>query len=168
LIEPPLVTERLLLRPMEPGDEEAFHAIWSARPVLDALGEPGPWSRRATRDRLARKIAHQAAHGFGTWAVCEREGGRLVGEGGLQYLENGPEIEVGWRMAPAVWGRGYATEAARAWLDAGLRELALDRVVAVVEPDNVASRRVAEKAGMTRAGTGRHYGRAVVVYERRS
>lgn len=167
MIEPPLLTERLLLRPMDPGDEDELHAVWSARAALDALGDPGPWSRRATRDRLARKVAHQSAHGFGTWAVCERDGGRLVGEAGLQHLEDGPQIEVGWRLAPEVWGRGYATEAARAWLHAGFRELALDRIVAVVEPGNAASRRVAEKAGMVFAGTGRHYGREVLIYERR-
>ena len=163
----PLVTERLLLRPMEPGDEEALHGIWSHPATLLPLSHHGPWPRRATSNRLAQKIAHQAAHGFAVWAACERDGGRVVGECGLQRLEGGAEIEVGWRMDPDVHGRGYASEAGRASLQAGFGALALDRIVAVIEPGNRASRRVAEKLGMEIAGHGRHYGRETLVYEAR-
>jgi RimJ/RimL family protein N-acetyltransferase len=165
LIEFPLVTERLLVRPIEPGDEDALHEVWSHPDVLAALGHDGPWPRAASHDRVETKMAHQARHGFAVWAVLERDGGRVVGETGLQLLEGGPEVEVGWRIHPDVQGRGYATEAAGAAIAAGFEQLGLERLVAVVEPGNVASRRVTEKLGMTPAGPRRHYGREMVLYE---
>jgi RimJ/RimL family protein N-acetyltransferase len=165
LIEFPLVTERLLVRPMEPGDEDALHEVWSHAAVLAALDHPGPWPRAASRDRLETKMAHQERHGFAVWAVAERDGGRLVGETGLQLLDGGPEVEVGWRIHPDVQRRGYATEAAGAALAAGFEQLGLERIVAVADPGNRASRRVMEKLGMTYAGMRRHYGSDMVLYE---
>jgi RimJ/RimL family protein N-acetyltransferase len=165
LIEFPLATERLLLRPMEPDDEDPLHEIWSHPSTLEFMSHRGPWPRRATRDRLAAKIAHQQKHGFSIWAVVQRADGRLAGECGLQLLEGGPEIEVGWRVHPDLRSRGYATEAARAALAAGFGTLGLDRIVAVTDPGNTASRRVMEKLGMRFVGPGRHYGAETVVYE---
>jgi ribosomal-protein-alanine N-acetyltransferase len=164
LIDFPLATERLLIRPMEPGDETEFHAIWSHPGVLAAVGHHGPWPRRATHDRLAQKIAHQERHGFAAWTLCERATGKLVGECGLQYLEGGPQIEIGWRVDPALQGRGYASEAAARVLATGLGELGMERIVAVIDPANASSLRVAEKVGMTAAGRGRHYGADLLVY----
>jgi RimJ/RimL family protein N-acetyltransferase len=120
-----------------------------------------------TRDRIAQKRAHQAFHGFAIWAVVERATGEPVGDTGLQLLENGPDVEIGWRMAHDRRGRGYATEAARAALDAGFGTLGLDRIVAVTHPDNAPSRRVMEKLGMTYVESGRHYGGETVLYELR-
>jgi RimJ/RimL family protein N-acetyltransferase len=165
LIDFPLVTERLLVRPMEPGDEGALHEVWSHPEVLAAVDHRGPWPRSASRDRLAAKIAQQDRLGHSIWAVVERDGGRVVGETGIQPLEGGPDIEVGWRVHPDVQRRGYATEAARASLAVGFGTLGLERIVAVADPGNAASRRVMEKLGMTFAGPGRHYGSDVVVYE---
>jgi RimJ/RimL family protein N-acetyltransferase len=165
LIDFPLATERLLVRPMQPGDEDALHEVWSHPAVLAALDHDGPWPRAASRDRLATKMAHHERHGFAVWAVVERDGERVVGETGLQLLEGGPDVEVGWRMHPDVQGRGYATEAARAALAAGFGQLGLERIVAVADPGNAASLRVIEKLGMTFAGPGRHYGADMLVYE---
>ena len=83
-----------------------------------------------------------------------------MGEAGLQYLEDGPDMELGYTLARAAWGRGYATEAAGAvlrWAFAGLR---LHRMVAVADPANAASLRVLEKLGMTRLGFARVLRRA--------
>jgi RimJ/RimL family protein N-acetyltransferase len=164
LIEFPIATERLLIRPMEAGDEDGFHPIWSHPLVLEMIGYDGPWPRRATRDRLAQKIAHQERHGFAAWALCELATGRLVGECGLQHLEGGPQIEIGWRVDPALHGRGYASEAAARVLEVGFDVLGLERIVAVIDPVNAPSRRVAEKLGMTVTGRGRHYGADLLVY----
>jgi RimJ/RimL family protein N-acetyltransferase len=159
------VTARLLVRPIEPGDEDALHEVWSHPDVLAALDHVGPWPRAASRDRIEAKMAHQERHGFAVWAVLERDGGRVVGETGLQLLEGGPEVEVGWRMAPDRRGRGYATEAGSASLEVGFGELGLTRIVAVTHPDNAGSRRVMEKLGMTLVGPGFHYGGETVLYE---
>jgi ribosomal-protein-alanine N-acetyltransferase len=98
--------------------------------------------------RLERLIAHQDRHGFSIWAVTERDSGSVLGDAGLvHWAHRGPEVELAYRLGKAHWGRGYATEAARAWVEAGLGELGLGRIVAVTYPDNIASRRVLEKSG---------------------
>ncbi len=109
---------------------------------------------------LAVTEAHWAARGFGPLAVVERASGRVVGEAGLQPLEDGDDIELTYTLAREAWGAGYATEAARAvlrWTFTGLR---LARVVAVADPEHAASLRVLEKLGMTLAGAARLLRRA--------
>ena len=73
-------------------------------------------------------------------------------------------MEVAYELAPRAWGRGYATEAARALVDYGFGEIGLLRIVALIVPDNARSRRVAEKCAMTLEGPGRFYGLDLVVY----
>jgi RimJ/RimL family protein N-acetyltransferase len=165
LIEFPLVTERLELRPMRREDEEALHAIWSHPSTLAALDFHDEYTLAMTRERIAEKRAHQTFHGFAIWTAVERATGAVVGDCGLQLLEGGPEVEVGWRMAPDRRGRGYATEAGSASLEVGFGELGLTRIVAVTHPDNAGSRRVMEKLGMTLVGPGFHYGGETVLYE---
>ena len=150
---------------MRRDDEEALHGAWSHPTTLEFIEPEGEWTRAMTQERIAEKRAHQAFHGFSIWAVVERATGEVVGDTGLQMLEGGPDVEVGWRMAPDRRGRGYATEAARAALAAGFGELGLDRIVAVTHPENAASRRVMEKLGMTLIGPGRHDGGETVLYE---
>ena len=82
-----------------------------------------------------------------------RSTGEVIGITGLTHLEDGPEIEVGYRFLRRCWGYGYATEAAKASLAFGLGELGLERIVAVTRPDNRASRRVLEKCGLRFVGT---------------
>ena len=81
-----------------------------------------------------------------------------MGEAGLQYLEAGPDVELGYTLARAAWGRGYATEAARAVLHWGFAGLRLHRIVAVADPANTASLHVLEKLGMARRGLRECYG----------
>jgi RimJ/RimL family protein N-acetyltransferase len=111
----------------------------------DAFADDVEESRR----RLERLIEHQELHGFSLWAVTDRESGAVMGDCGLVlYAHQGPEIELGYRLAKPYWGKGYATEAARAWVAHGFDELGLDRIVAATHPDNAASQRVLEKVGM--------------------
>jgi ribosomal-protein-alanine N-acetyltransferase len=98
-------------------------------------------------------------------AVVERASGRVIGACGLQLLEDGPEVELGYRLGRASRGHGYATEAARVWLEYGFETLGLDRIVAVAWPENTASWRVMEKCGMRLVGPGHHYGHETVLYE---
>jgi ribosomal-protein-alanine N-acetyltransferase len=101
--------------------------------------------------------------GFSFLAVVERESGAVIGDGGLHPL--GGDIELGYTLARAAWGRGYATELGRALLAFAFGELGAERVVAQVEPDNAASRRVLEKLGMRAVETRTAYGRPHLVYE---
>jgi ribosomal-protein-alanine N-acetyltransferase len=92
-------------------------------------------------------------HGFGYWAVELPGEASLIGAIGLSRVRSlpcAPATEIGWRLAPAYWGRGYATEAARAALEDGLFRLGVDEIVAFTVPANVRSRRVMERLGMAR------------------
>ena len=138
-----MLTERLRMRPFETDDAPA---------VLELFRDPevGRWTggHHRTIDDSRRLLAtharHQERHGFSLWAVEERDGGALVGEIGLQHLEQrGPEVEIGWVVARDRWGLGYATEGAARWLEAGFGELGLERVIATILPREhaVAARR---------------------------
>jgi ribosomal-protein-alanine N-acetyltransferase len=103
---------------------------------------------------------HDELHGFTMWAIDESaDGDAVVGIAGLIWVEgHGPEVEAAYLVRRDRWGRGYATEALRAVLDVGHRELGLERIVALAYPENDASRHVMEKAGMRPDGTADAYG----------
>ena len=158
-----MTTERLVLRPPTLDDLNAWHAIY-----LDAetvwYGAPRS-SLEENREKLERQIAHFAEHGFGMCAVELTASGETVGSAGLQQLEAGAEIEVGYRFLKEHWGQGYATESARASIAYGFDERGLDRIVAVALESNVASRRVLEKCGLQEIGVTHVYGLEHVKYE---
>src|SRR4051812_6291787 len=105
------------------------------------------------------------ARGYGFVAVIERSSGVLIGDGGLHPLAGrGPDVELGYTLARAAWGHGYATETAGALVEHAFGALRFPRVMAQVEPDNLASRRVLEKLGMTERGVRVAYGRPHLLY----
>jgi ribosomal-protein-alanine N-acetyltransferase len=158
-----LTTERLVLRPPTLDDLPVWHAIY-----LDAeevwYGAPRS-SLDENREKLTRQIAHFEQHGFGMCAVDLAASGETIGAAGLQHLEGGPEVEVGYRFLKERWGRGYATESARASIDFGFDEVGLERIVAVALETNIASRRVLEKCGLREVGLTHVYGLEHVKYE---
>lgn len=150
---PPLVTERLELRRFTPADLEPLLGVFGDPEVMRYVGaERRPLDRQQVAALMARAEAQWQQQGFGLLAVVERETGRLIGEAGIQPLEQGPDIEAGYTLARAAWGRGYATEAARAILAWAFVGLGLHRLVAVADPANAASLRVLDKVGMARLG----------------
>jgi ribosomal-protein-alanine N-acetyltransferase len=157
-------TERLEIRPMRAEDAEQMHEVYSDPSTYEYIGADPAQSVEETFDRIEGKAAHQAEHGFSLWSLVERESGRVVGHCGIQMLEGGPEVELGYALARAARGRGYATEAGRACLRYGFEDVGLDRIVAVAWPENAASRGVMEKLGMRLVGPGRHYGSETVLY----
>lgn len=154
-------TERLILRPPGPGDASAYRALLMHPTIGEWLRPPplAPFEPEDGDGLLDTDMRHWERFGFGPWAVVERGGGDYVGRVGLCWSEIGDRagIEVLWSIDPARHGHGFAAEAAAASLDrAG--ELELDEVFAMILPSNVASLRVAEKIGMTRAGNVDHAG----------
>lgn len=143
-------TERLQLRRFQAGDAEAFAAINADPLVVRYLG--GKLDRAASDKLLARIMAHWDEHGFGPWAAELRDDGRMIGFVGLsipRFLPAVlPAVEAGWRLASDVWGRGLATEGGRAGIAWGFGGLGLDRIISIIDPENIASVRVAEKLGM--------------------
>jgi ribosomal-protein-alanine N-acetyltransferase len=149
-------TARLRLRPLTLEDVDAHHAgIGSDAGV--------PWDHRVrtreqTEEVVRRRVGHWRDHGFGLWAVEWRESGEFLGEAGLQHFDGTHEIEVGYYLARAAWGRGVATEAGRAALRHGFEVLDLRTIVAVVRPENEGSKRVLAKLGLRFRGHEDHYG----------
>lgn len=150
-------TERLLLRRWLPSDIESFVRMNNDPRVLEFL--PGPLDRERCESFVARAEATFDARGFGRWAVevcadAKREGCACIGFVGLDApaIETAftPCVEIGWRLSADHWGRGYATEAARAALAFGFESSGLEEIVSFTVPSNLRSRAVMERIGMQR------------------
>jgi RimJ/RimL family protein N-acetyltransferase len=151
---PALRTERLLLRRWRDADRAPLAALHADPEVMRHFA--APLARPASDVLLARFDAHFGEHGIGPWAVEAPGVADLVGAVGLMVARlalpiasaQRPLVEIGWRLARDAWGRGYASEAARAALEDGFARLGLREVVAFTVPANVRSRAVMERLGM--------------------
>jgi RimJ/RimL family protein N-acetyltransferase len=141
-VVPTLETERLLLRGFVPGDLDALAAIFSDPHVTRYINH-GVRSREQVAANLAEYAAEWTARGRGVWAVVERSSGTLLGLCGFVQ-----PAEVGYILGRGAWGKGYATEAARACLRYGFEYLGFDPIVAGALRENLGSRHVLEKLGM--------------------
>jgi RimJ/RimL family protein N-acetyltransferase len=161
-----LETERLELRPMVAHDLDALLAIFGD-PVVMAAFDEAPFDREQTRRWLERNLEHQREHGFGLFAVCPKDDGRLIGDCGLELMEvDGERIaELGYDFRSDCWHKGYATEAACAVRDYAFTTLRLPRLVSLIRPGNRASERVAENAGLELAEQMQRHGRTYLRYE---
>lgn len=148
-----LETPRLTLRPFELRDARALAAILGDEEVM-RFSISGPMTPGQTWAFIRRCRRAYREDGVGPWAMVHRGDGAVIGYCGLmaQRVAERREIEIVYRLARPRWGRGLATEAARAVLEYGLGPLGLRRVVALIEPLNRPSARVAEKLGMRREG----------------
>jgi RimJ/RimL family protein N-acetyltransferase len=155
-----LRTDRLLLRRWVAEDRVPFAEVNADPRVAEYL--PGRLSRKESDALIARIETHFAKHGFGLWAVEVRDAVPFAGVVGLSvpgFVEHfTPCVEIGWRLAPEYWGRGYATEAARCVLDVGLDVMGLEDIVSFTVPANERSRRVMDRIGLRhdRAGDFNH------------
>ncbi|MCC6830921.1 MAG: GNAT family N-acetyltransferase [Thermoleophilia bacterium] len=149
-------TTRLLLRPFTPDDVDAYAAIRSDPLVMRHLMGGAARAAHARRDaeRLVPAFAAQWDEvGYGPWAACARDDGRLLGHLGLRHLpEVGGRTELLYMLERAAWGRGLATEGAAAALAWAWAHTGLQEVVAFALPANTASWRVMERVGMRPAG----------------
>jgi len=140
-----LETERLRLRPFREADLEAYAAMVADPQTMTFMG--GPRDRARAWADIAWCLGHWTLRGYGLWAAEEKASGDLVGRIGLLNPEGWPGLEVGWLMARSHWGRGLATEGGRASLAYAFEALGADHVISLINPDNAASIRVAEKLG---------------------
>lgn len=145
-------TERLVLRGWRDEDVAGLTAISRDPRVMEFLGPP--MEEGQAREAISRQQDNQARLGYCFWAIERKEDGKMLGFCGLQP---GPEAtplarrtEIGWRLAHAHWGKGYAREAARASLDWGFSNLADDEIWAITVLANVRSWGLMERLGMTR------------------
>jgi len=146
-----LETERLILRPWREADREPFARLNADPAAMEFF--PARLSRAESDQGVDRIEKHFRDHGFGLFAVEVRLDGAFIGFIGLNVprfvAHFTPCVEIGWRLAAQYWGQGLATEGARAALRYGFETAALDEIVAFTVPENLRSRRVMEKLGMT-------------------
>ena len=162
---PEVETERLRLRAFAPGDFEAFAGMRADAEVMRYIGQGGPRTREQAREWLEKNELRWRENGFGIWAAVEKATGELAGWCGLARLDGSDEVEVGYGLGRSSWGRGLATEAARASLRYGFEHVGLTRIVAVVNPANHASRHVIEKLGLRYVKDAYHYGADLNYFE---
>jgi RimJ/RimL family protein N-acetyltransferase len=160
--------KRLLLRGWGEEDVEPYARMCADPEVMRFIGDGSTLNREQSGEQVSRFVRHWEEQGFGLWALEEKESGTFIGFAGLAHQEDWTEdrhkTEVGWRLDRAFWGRGLATEAAKASVTYGLETLGLERIISIIQPENTASRRVAEKAGLTSRGETRWRGTPVVWY----
>ena len=158
---PTVTTARLILRPFVEADAGPLHRILNETDILRYFPNPDPPPLERVQRLVARQIAHWDEHGFGWWAVVPREphrGQELIGWNGLQFLPETGEIEVGYLLSEAYWGQGLATEGGLASVHFGFQTLGLETIIAIVHPDNKASKRVIEKLGMSLVDRTNYFG----------
>jgi RimJ/RimL family protein N-acetyltransferase len=165
-------TARLVARDWSPADAAAAFAIYGRDDVMRWLG-PQPRRAVASLAEMADRIEVMAERAagrpeFGLWPLELRSSGDVIGAALLQPLPGSDVVEIGWHLNPDYWGHGYATEAGAGVVELGFGPRALDRVVAVVDPDNARSLAVCRRLGMTHLGqTCEYFGLTLELFELR-
>lgn len=148
-IESRLQIGNFTMRWLQTSDLDAIAKIWLDPEVTRFLPSRGmPISKQDTQKFLLASIKHWQERKYGVWAIIAHRSSRTVGYCGLRYLNELDEVEVLYGLAKAYWGRGIATLAAKAAISYGFETVNLDRVIAMALPDNIASIKVIEKAGL--------------------
>ena len=142
-----LVTERLTLRPLAPADAEAYATLRFHPEVVRWLPAAAGDPVEMVRASIGRFAAGWQQRRYAPWGVFL--GARLIGHGGLNYVPEFAATEVLWALHPDAWGKGYATEMARAALAYGFDTLGLNLIFAITLPDNHASQAVMKRLGLT-------------------
>jgi RimJ/RimL family protein N-acetyltransferase len=146
---PALQTPHLLLRAWTTRDAEVWFNILHEEDILRYFPNPAPPDREKAEPYIAHHLTHWRTRGYGHWVAVAKQDGLVVGWCGLEYLPELDETEVAYLFSHRVWGRGYATEAARAAVRFGFESAGLEAITGLVHPDNVGSVRVLEKCGLT-------------------
>jgi RimJ/RimL family protein N-acetyltransferase len=141
-------TFRLILQPLQLADAVVLHRIYQSEGVLRYFPNPTPPTLEKVQRFITGQQAHWEKHGYGNWGILPQGEKEIIGWAGLQFLPELNETEVGYLLDCPFWGKGYATEAALASMTFGFEHFNLDHIIALVHPDNLASRRVIEKCGM--------------------
>ena len=146
---PQLETERLVLRAFTIDDFDAFASFMADEDVARYIA-PAPMTRAEAWRSLASSIGHWHLRGYGTWAVERKEDGAFMGRVGMINPEGWPALEIGWTLGKPYWGKGYATEAARASMRYAFLSQPVDKLISCIDPENRASQAVALRLGETK------------------
>jgi RimJ/RimL family protein N-acetyltransferase len=157
-------TERLLLRLPRESDLDPLIQVHEHPDVVRFLSGNPTAGRQAAWRSLAIASGHWHLRGYGQWVIEEKATGQVIGRAGLWNPEGSPGIELGWVIAHARWGHGFATEAAQAALHWAWQHVDTDHIISIIGPDNLRSIRVAEKLGERFERHDVHDGKDVAIY----
>jgi len=143
-----LETERLRLREFTMNDADAMEAVLGDPVAMQYY--PAAFDRKAVESWIGKNIERYRRDGHSLWAMLLKDTGELIGDCGcaVQEVEGRNEIEIGYHVRRDLWCNGYATEAARACMEYAFAKLGAERVISMIRPENVPSKRVAEKNGL--------------------
>ncbi len=164
-MKPVLETSRLVLRAFTPSDVDDLLGIFSDPEAMRYY--PATKGRYETAEWINRNLESYTDHGFGMWAAISKDTNEFVGQCGLilqRDVAGRDEVEIGYSFLRRCWNRGLATEAAVGCRTFGFRNLDRDHLVSLIDPKNDASRRVAEKVGMSLEREVERWGRRIQVY----
>jgi RimJ/RimL family protein N-acetyltransferase len=159
-----LETDRLILRMLRASDFDAYAEMCADPEAMRYIGDGQPLGPALAWRNLAMMVGHWHLRGYGLWAAQERSSGALVGRIGFWNPEGWPGFELGWMLRRAFWGRGYATEGARAALRFAFVELRQPHVISLIRPENAASIRVAQRLGERLLGPTEVMGQTALVH----
>ena len=144
-----LETERLRLREFTLDDVSALHAVLGDPVAMQWY--PAPFDREGVKGWIERNIGRYRRDGHALWAMILKSSGEVIGDCWcvIQDVEGKKEMEIGYHVRRDLWGNGYATEAARACMEYAFKKARAKRVISMIRPENVNSKRVAEKNGLT-------------------
>jgi RimJ/RimL family protein N-acetyltransferase len=155
---PHLTTGRIHLRELYDEDVTTLHSILTNPSVLRYFPSPNSPSLVQVGKLIERQQAHWQEHGYGWWALALHSTDGLIGWCGLNFLPETDEVELKYLLAEEHWGKGIATEASRVSLKYGFSQTDIEQVIGIVHPENLASQRVLEKAGMSFLGQALYFG----------
>jgi len=159
-----LETERLILRWFRQDDLDAYAEMCADPEVMRYLLVGRTFSRHESWEHMATILGHWHLRGYGLWAVEHRDSGSLIGRIGFLNPEGWPGFELAWTLRRADWGKGYASEGARAALAHGFLELNQQRIISLIHPENRRSIRLAERLGESHLDSIEFRGKRVLVY----
>lgn len=150
-------TERLRLRLFQPEDAAIYSETMHQDPEVMRYITGNPLPLERTQQAIERYQRHYEAHGFTVWAVTDKSNGIFLGHGGLITLPDGENVEVDYGFGKTHWGKGYATELARALFRYGFEIAKLSYIYALAFPANHASQRVMQKLNMEYEGRSQRF-----------
>ncbi|MEG4853987.1 GNAT family N-acetyltransferase [Microcoleus sp. B5-D4] len=155
-------TARLYLRQFRPEDLDDLYRIYSDPETMKYL--TGVRTREATEIAIHTMLKRWEQNNFGMWALVHKIDCKMIGRCGLAFLDQTPEVELGYALDKVYWNQGLATEASLASLNYGFKILDLERIVAIARPENIASQRVIQKVGMKYEKNAHYYETDVLYY----
>jgi RimJ/RimL family protein N-acetyltransferase len=161
----PLETARLRLRAFTVSDVDNVLQVTGDVETMRYIGDGATEDHEGAAERLGRFLRYPKIYpGLGWWAAEEKSTKKFIGWFALRYVPGTVEVEIGYLLVKAAWGKGFATEGARALLAYGFDSVGMNRIVAIAQVPNRASQHVMKKIGLKDCGIGHYYGRDVAYF----